>query len=73
MHRTRRKTLILKTSPLPPPPLPSCFPTATSGLESPAYGRAPIADDLANQMGLFLQKTNIIRDYLVSAVVGGGD
>lgn len=36
---------------------------ATSGLESPSYAKA---DNLANQMGLFLQKTNIIRDYLVS-------
>lgn len=36
---------------------------ATSGLEAPSFAKA---DNLANQMGLFLQKTNIIRDYLVS-------
>lgn len=47
-----------------------CYPSfprapATSGLESPSFGKA---DVLANHMGLFLQKTNIIRDYLV----GGG-
>jgi hypothetical protein len=48
---------------------------ATSGLESASYAKA---DALANQMGLFLQKTNIIRDYLVSSGPGllgarGGD
>eukprot|EP00882_Tetradesmus_deserticola_P017709 GHRQ01018980.1.p1 GENE.GHRQ01018980.1~~GHRQ01018980.1.p1 ORF type:complete len:181 (+),score=42.56 GHRQ01018980.1:52-543(+) len=37
---------------------------ASSGLESASYARA---DVLSNHMGLFLQKTNIIRDYLVSA------
>lgn len=36
---------------------------ATSGLEAANFAKA---DNLANQMGLFLQKTNIIRDYLVS-------
>lgn len=35
---------------------------ASSGLESAQYARS---DSLANHMGLFLQKTNIIRDYLV--------
>ncbi|KAG2500085.1 hypothetical protein HYH03_002362 [Edaphochlamys debaryana] len=34
---------------------------ATSGLESPAMAAQ---EGLANHMGLFLQKTNIIRDYL---------
>jgi hypothetical protein len=31
-------------------------------------------DDLSNEMGLFLQKTNIIRDYLVrgTRARGGG-
>eukprot|EP00887_Chlorella_sp_A99_P003015 scaffold9.g3015.t1 len=33
----------------------------SSGLESEGFGKL---DDLSNQMGLFLQKTNIIRDYL---------
>lgn len=36
---------------------------ACSGLESPALAD-PQRDHLANSMGLFLQKTNIIRDYL---------
>jgi hypothetical protein len=40
---------------------------ATSGLEAPSFAKA---DNLANQMGLFLQKTNIIRDYLVSVMLG---
>ncbi|RHZ57341.1 hypothetical protein Glove_390g52 [Diversispora epigaea] len=35
---------------------------ATSGLEDPEFGKNI---ELANSMGLFLQKTNIIRDYLV--------
>ena len=43
-------------NPTPPPPPPP------SGLESPEFSSL---DDLSNQMGLFLQKTNIIRDYLV--------
>lgn len=34
---------------------------ASSGLENKSFFRI---DDLANNMGLFLQKTNIIRDYL---------
>ncbi|WIA33097.1 hypothetical protein OEZ86_006251 [Tetradesmus obliquus] len=34
---------------------------ASSGLESASYARAEV---LSNHMGLFLQKTNIIRDYL---------
>ncbi|KXZ56552.1 hypothetical protein GPECTOR_1g496 [Gonium pectorale] len=34
---------------------------AASGLESPGMA---VAEDLSNHMGLFLQKTNIIRDYL---------
>ncbi|KAK9822619.1 hypothetical protein WJX74_010934 [Apatococcus lobatus] len=34
---------------------------AASGLESEQYAAA---DELSNHMGLFLQKTNIIRDYL---------
>lgn len=34
---------------------------ATSKLESEEFSKA---EDLANHMGLFLQKTNIIRDYL---------
>jgi hypothetical protein len=42
---------------------------ATSGLESASYAKS---DALANQMGLFLQKTNIIRDYLVSIGPGLG-
>lgn len=41
---------------------------ATSGLESASYA---CADTLANHMGLFLQKTNIIRDYLVSSSMDG--
>lgn len=43
--------------------------TAASGLEAASYARA---DALANEMGLFLQKTNIIRDYLVSATLSKG-
>ena len=44
---------------LPPPPPSQLF--AASGLESPALA----ADEaLNNHMGLFLQKTNIVRDYL---------
>lgn len=35
---------------------------ASSGLESKAFMKTE--DGLANEMGLFLQKTNIIRDYL---------
>lgn len=34
---------------------------ASSGLESKEFFKL---DDMANEMGLFLQKTNIIRDYL---------
>ncbi|GLC35682.1 hypothetical protein PLESTB_000483400 [Pleodorina starrii] len=34
---------------------------AACGLESPSIA---VEEDLANHMGLFLQKTNIIRDYL---------
>ena len=34
---------------------------ASSGLESKEFYEM---EDLANHMGLFLQKTNIIRDYL---------
>lgn len=34
---------------------------ASSGLESPELGKN---EALSNHMGLFLQKTNIIRDYL---------
>ena len=34
---------------------------AASGLEKPEVGEM---HQLANSMGLFLQKTNIIRDYL---------
>lgn len=34
---------------------------ASSGLESPAFFKC---EQLSNEMGLFLQKTNIIRDYL---------
>jgi hypothetical protein len=45
-----------------------CCPAATSGLESSSYARS---DSLANHMGLFLQKTNIIRDYLVSRGASG--
>ncbi len=40
-----------------------CVFTAVSGLEDPRIGEE---DELATHMGLFLQKTNIIRDYLVS-------
>ncbi len=29
-----------------------------------------LQEDLANHMGLFLQKTNIIRDYLVGSGCG---
>ena len=44
-----------------PPPHPRLQLFLSSGLEaSPALA----SGDLANQMGLFLQKTNIIRDYL---------
>ncbi len=46
-----------------PPP---SSPAASSGLESEAFGDA---EGLANHMGLFLQKTNIIRDYLVGATL----
>ena len=43
------------------PPLLTCKLFAASGLESTALS----ADEsLNNHMGLFLQKTNIIRDYL---------
>ena len=36
---------------------------ASSGLEDESFHDA---EDISNHMGLFLQKTNIIRDYLVS-------
>jgi hypothetical protein len=54
-----------------PPPLHWLFSAAaaSSGLESASYARA---DALSNHMGLFLQKTNIIRDYLVRDRWGGG-
>lgn len=39
-----------------------CHLFAGSGCESSAF--ATEMDTLANHMGLFLQKTNIIRDYL---------
>merc|ERR1711966_537016 len=35
-----------------------------SKLEDPKVFASPNLDDLSNSMGLFLQKTNIIRDYL---------
>ena len=42
---------------------PTIQPTAaSSGLEDPDMAAMEV---LANHMGLFLQKTNIIRDYLV--------
>lgn len=41
---------------------------ASSGYESPAVEQ--VATTLANTMGLFLQKTNIIRDYLEDYVDG---
>ena len=37
---------------------------AMSKLEDPKVFASPNLDDLSNSMGLFLQKTNIIRDYL---------
>lgn len=40
--------------------------TASSGLEAESV-RTEV--DLANHMGLFLQKVNIIRDYLVRKLV----
>lgn len=39
-----------------------CHLFAASGCEEASF--AHDMDDLANHMGLFLQKTNIIRDYL---------
>lgn len=39
-----------------------CHLFASAGCESPEFDGG--MDDLANDMGLFLQKTNIIRDYL---------
>lgn len=47
---------------LPHPALLLCS-AAFSGLESSKFA---LKETLSNQMGLFLQKTNIIRDYLVS-------
>ena len=47
------------------PALPS-FLFRLSGLESPEFCKS---EALANEMGLFLQKTNIIRDYLVGVLV----
>lgn len=40
---------------------------SASKLESPEVGRD---ERLANNMGLFLQKTNIIRDYLEDVLQG---
>ena len=40
---------------------------AASGLEDSVVGKDQV---LANSMGLFLQKTNIIRDYLEDIVQG---
>ena len=37
---------------------------ASSGLEGKAFLKMKGRESLANEMGLFLQKTNIIRDYL---------
>ena len=42
--------------------LPQLF--ASSGLEGEAFAKMEGREGLANHMGLFLQKTNIIRDYL---------
>lgn len=39
-----------------------CHLFASSGCEDPKFQQG--MDTLANHMGLFLQKTNIIRDYL---------
>ena len=39
-----------------------CFHAASSGLEAASFARS---EAMSNHMGLFLQKTNIIRDYLV--------
>lgn len=50
---TRSRARVLLLSPLP----------SGAGLESKAFMKTE--DGLANEMGLFLQKTNIIRDYLV--------
>lgn len=41
---------------------PASLLAAYSGLESESYSEL---SELSNHMGLFLQKTNIIRDYLV--------
>ena len=41
---------------------------ASSGFEGAEFNDSA---DLSNHMGLFLQKTNIIRDYLVGGWVGG--
>lgn len=48
--------MLVSAAPAPP----------SAGLESRDFYKA---EGLANDMGLFLQKTNIIRDYLVRAVL----
>jgi hypothetical protein len=49
------------------PPYPPTRPPPCAGLEAPSFHDTK--DGLANDMGLFLQKTNIIRDYLVCLCV----
>ncbi len=60
----------LQQRPLPPSLLapPTSIPAAESGLESEAYLHA---EELSTHMGLLLQKTNIIRDYLVGGMLCG--
>ncbi len=62
--RGEPRSLLLSAPPypLPAPASHHGLPSAASGLESPSIA---VEEDLANHMGLFLQKTNIIRDYLV--------
>jgi farnesyl-diphosphate farnesyltransferase len=57
-HHSPFPTLSSLTPPPLAPPLP---PYTHAGLESPEFAAA---ESLSNEMGLFLQKTNIIRDYL---------
>jgi hypothetical protein len=49
------------------------FPRPCAGLESEDFIADADEDEkgLSNAMGLFLQKTNIIRDYLEARVVPG--
>jgi hypothetical protein len=69
-HRMQRMAVIAtRQQHFTSPHLGPTFLAASSGLEAEWYADA---EGLSNHMGLFLQKTNIIRDYLVGVAGGCG-